>query len=192
MKHVLLFILATVVLAGTGCTTVLVETTGPEGMQEDPGRRSAGAVVEDQSIETRVKVNLQAQEPAFRKAHFDVISHNGVVLIVGQVPTEALKSRAGEIAAAASSRIKRIHNELEVRGNTSLLTRSNDTWISTKVRTQILADDRVPSDQIRVVTENGSVYLLGLITQEQGDEAAALTRNVSGVARVVKVFEYLN
>lgn len=174
------------------CSTILVETTASEGIQEDPGKRSAGAIVEDQSIETRIKVNLKALEPQFRDAHFDVVSHNGVVLLIGQVASETLKARATEIAAETSIKIKRIHNELEVAGSTSLLARSSDTWIGTKVRTQLMVDDSVPYSQVRVVTENGSVYLMGLVTQEQGDSAAALARNVSGVTRVVKVFEYIN
>ena len=63
------------------CTTILVQTTGEEGIQEDPGERTAGAMLEDQSIETKVKVNMRSQEPAFRQSSFDVISHNGVVLL---------------------------------------------------------------------------------------------------------------
>ena len=185
-------LLLCIALLSTSCTTILVETTGAQGIQEDPGRRTAGAVIEDQSIETKIAVNMKSQEPAFRKANFDVISHNGVVLLVGQVPSEHLKNLAGEIAAAASSKIKRVHNELEVRRNTALTTRSKDTWIATKARTQILANKDVPSDQVRVITENGSVYLMGLSSQQNGDNAAALVRNVSGVARVVKVFEYIN
>jgi|TARA_B100000315_G_scaffold111071_1_gene101897 osmotically-inducible protein OsmY len=169
-----------------------VRTTGEQGIQEDPTERTAGAVVEDQSIETKVAVNMQSQETAFRQASFNVISHNGVVLLVGQVESDALKARATEIASQASSKIKRIHNELEVSGSTSLLSKSNDTWIATKVRTLMLANGDVPSGQVRVIAENGAVYLMGLLSQVQGDSAANLARNVSGVTRVVKVFEYIN
>jgi len=191
--HFLRLLFLSVSLSFTiGCTTILVETTGPEGIQEDPGKRTAGAVVEDQSIETKIKVNMKSQEREFRNANFDVISHNGVVLLVGQVQSERLKGRATEIASEASSKIKRIHNEMEVSGKTGLLSRSNDAWISTKVRTQLAVDDSVPSDQVRVITENGSVFLMGMVNQQQGDNAAALARNVSGVTRVVKVFEYIN
>lgn len=179
-------------LLTTSCTTILVETTGDQGISEDPTERTAGARVEDQSIETKVIVNMKSQEPAFRKANFDVISHNGVVLLVGQVASEQLKNRASEIASQASAKIKRIHNELEVAGKTGLLARSNDTWIATKVRTQLLANKDVPSGQVRVIAENGAIYLMGIIDQASGDNAALLARNVSGVTRVVKVFEYLN
>ncbi|HAI15587.1 MAG: phospholipid-binding protein [Gammaproteobacteria bacterium] len=174
------------------CTTILVQTTGEEGILEDPGERTAGAMLEDQSIETKVKVNMRSQEPAFRQSSFDVISHNGVVLLVGQVESKTLKNRATKIASKASSKVRRIHNELEVAGRTSLISRTNDTWIATKVRTLLYTNDDVPSDQVRVIAENGAVYLMGLISQAEGDNAANLARNISGVTKVVKVFEYIN
>lgn len=188
-QKIILFLAA---LLLTSCTTILVETTGDQGLQEDPTQRSAGAIVDDQSIETRVLVNLKSQEPMFRDSRLQVVSYNGVVLIVGQVATEELKARATAIASQASSKIKRIHNELEVRNNSSLLARSNDAWIGTKARTVLMTSDEVPSSQVQVIAENGSIYLMGLISQAEGDRAANLVRNVSGVNRVVKVFEYIN
>lgn len=188
-KHLLL---VAVLLLTTSCTTILVKTTGEQGISEDPSERTAGARVEDQSIETKVIVNMKSQEPEFRKANFDVISHNGVVLLVGQVASNDLKNKASEIASQASTKIKRIHNELEVAGKTSLIARSNDTWIATKVRTLMLTNSGVPSGQVRVIAENGAIYLMGLIDQDNADNAARLARNVSGVTRVVKVFEYIN
>ena len=184
--------LVAIALFITSCTTILVETTGEQGISEDPTQRTAGARVEDQSIETKVIVNMKSQEPEFRKANFNVISHNGVVLLVGQVASSEMKNKASEIASQASSKIKRIHNELEVAGKTSLIARSNDAWVATKVRTLMLTNSGIPSGQIRVVAENGAVYLMGLIDQSNGDNAARLARNISGVTRVVKVFEYIN
>jgi len=189
MHRTFLFITA---LAVSSCTTILTETTGDSGIQEDPTERTAGAIVEDQSIETKILVNMRSQEPAFKNSRLQVVSYNGVVLMVGQVPTEALKARATEIASQASAKIKRIHNELEVSSNTSFITRSNDAWIGTKARTVLITNDDVPSSQVRVITENGSIYLMGLISQAEGDTAANLVRNISGVNRVVKVFEYIN
>jgi osmotically-inducible protein OsmY len=184
--------LVAIALFITSCTTILVETTGEQGISEDPTQRTAGARVEDQSIETKVIVNMKSQVPEFRKANFNVISHNGVVLLVGQVASSEMKNKASEIASQASSKIKRIHNELEVAGKTSLIARSNDAWVATKVRTLMLTNSGIPSGQIRVVAENGAVYLMGLIDQSNGDNAARLARNISGVTRVVKVFEYIN
>ncbi len=190
VKHIVASALLLAVLGS--CTTVLVRTTGAEGITEDPTERTAGAVVEDQSIETKVVVNLKKLEPELKKANIKVTSHNGVVLLVGQVASDGLKARATQITSDSSTKIKRIHNELEVAGKISLLARSNDNWVATKVRTLMLANSSVPSGQIRVITENGAVFLMGLVTQADADGAADLARNVSGVTRVVKVFEYLN
>jgi osmotically-inducible protein OsmY len=186
-----LLVAALLLVMSTGCTSILVATTDENGMQENPGVRTAGTIVEDESIETKVTVNMKSMEPAFRDAHFNVVSHNGVVLMVGQVQSEALKIRAGQIAAEASAQVRRVHNELEVAGQTTLLSRTNDSWISTKVRTQMASNKDVPSGQIRVITENGVVYLMGMLSQAQGDRAALLARNIAGVSRVVKVFEYI-
>ena len=180
------------VLLTTSCTAILIEATGEQEMSEDPTERTAGARVEDQSIETKVIVNMKSQDSQFRKSNFSVISHNGVVLLVGQVASNEMKNKASDIASQASTKIKRIHNELEVAGKTSLLARSNDTWIATKVRTQLLANKSVPSGQVRVIAENGAIFLMGIIDQSKGDNAARLARNVSGVTKVVKVFEYIN
>ncbi|MBK52464.1 MAG: phospholipid-binding protein [Gammaproteobacteria bacterium] len=185
-------ILVIIAIAMSSCTAILTEATGDQGIQENPTERTTGAIIEDEIIETKVAVNMRSQEPTFKKSNFNVISHNGVVLLVGQVESDFLRAQATEIASQASSKIKRIHNELEVSGNAGFLSWSNDAWISTKIRTLMLTDDDVPSSQVKVVSKNGAVYLMGLVTQAEGDSAANLARNVSGVTKVVKVFEYVD
>jgi len=187
-----LAIVAIVAIALPSCTAILTETTGDQGIQENPAERTAGAMIQDEIIETKVAVNMRSQEPTFKQSNFSVISHNGVVLLVGQVSMDLLRERATEIASNAGAKIKRIHNELEVAGKTGFLSRSNDAWIATKIRTLMLTDSNVPASQVKVITENGAVYLMGLVSQPEGDSAASLARNVSGVTKVVKVFEYIN
>ena len=114
------------------------------------------------------------------------------MLLVGQVPSPELKQRAVEIASEASSQIRRIHDELEVTGNTGFLARVNDASISTRVRATLITGDLDVDADIRIVTENGTVYLMGVLSREKGDEVAALISDINGVTRVVKVFEYLN
>ncbi len=179
-------------LLAASCTAILIENAGEQGMQEDVTARSAGAFLEDENIETRIRVNLAAREPVLRDAHIDVTAHKGIVLLVGQVPSPELKQRAAEIASEASSQIRRVHDELEVTGNTGLLARGNDIWISARARALLLTNDEIADANIRVVTENGAVYLLGVVDREQGDRAAALISDIGGVIRVVKVFEYLD
>ena len=185
-------ILVIIAIAMSSCTAILTEATGDQGIQENPTERTTGAIIEDEIIETKVAVNMRSQEPTFKKSNFNVISHNGVVLLVGQVESDFLRAQATEIASQASSKIKRIHNELEVSGNAGFLSWSNDAWISTKIRTLMLTNDDVPSSQVKVVSKNGAVYLMGLVTQAEGDSAENLARNVSGVTKVVKVFEYVD
>ena len=190
MKQRIFFTSLYVVLA-TSCSTILVNTTNKDGIQENPARRTAGAVIEDRSIETIVAVNLKADNQAFREARFNVVSHNGVVLLVGQIQNQLLKQKATEIISKASSKIKRIHNELEISDKRGILSRGNDSWIATKVRTLILANDEVPSNQVKVTVENGVVYLMGILTEAEGNKAANVARNVVGVKKVIKVFEYV-
>ena len=190
MKQRIFFTSLYFVLA-TSCSTILVNTTNKDGIQENPARRTPGAVIEDRSIETIVAVNLKADNQSFREARFNVISHNGVVLLVGQIQNQSLKQKATEIISKASSKIKRIHNELEISDKRGFLSRGNDSWIATKVRTLILANDEVPSNQVKVTVENGVVYLMGILTEAEGNKAANVARNVVGVKKVIKVFEYV-
>ena len=175
----------------SSCSTILVNTTNREGIQENPARRTPGAIVEDQSIETIIAVNLKADSLAFRETRFNVVSHNGVVLLVGQIESDSMKQKATEIIAKASSKIKRIHNELEITEKKGILSRGNDTWIATKVRALMLANDQISANQVRVVVENGAVYLMGILTESEGNTAANVARNVFGVTKVIKVFEYI-
>lgn len=188
IKH---FLAVGLLLGSTACTTILTETTGSQGLQEDPYLRTAGTVVEDESIETKVVVNLRSQQPQFRNASFNVTSHNGVVLLAGQVQSEDMKQQATRIASEASTHVRRVHNELEVSGSRSFLSRSNDSWLATKVRTQLTANDQINSNRMRVVANNGTVYLMGIVDRAEGERAMNLARSVGGVLRVVNVFEYL-
>ena len=190
MKHYIFLSFLSLILA-TSCSTILVNTTSREGIQENPARRTPGAVVEDQSIETIVAVNLKADSLAFRETRFNVVSHNGVVLLVGQIENDSMKQKATEIISKASSKIKRIHNELEITDKKGILSRGNDTWIATKVRALMLANEEISANQVKVVVENGAVYLMGILTESEGDIAANVARNVVGVSKVIKVFEYI-
>jgi osmotically-inducible protein OsmY len=88
--------------------------------------------------------------------------------------------------------IKKVHNELEVAGPTSLIARANDNWLTTKIKSSMAVSSSTDANRIKVVTENGIVYLLGLLTREEADAAVQLTRKTYGVQKIVKVFEYIN
>jgi len=176
----------------SSCASVISATTGNEGLQENRGSRSMGAVVDDNSIETVIKVNLNAADEQLKKAHINVVSFNGTVLLVGQVPSQDIKNLATRVARTSSSRVKEVYNELEVAGATTFLSRSNDAWLSAKIKTLMLADAEVSGMRTKVVTENGVVYLMGLLTQEEANTAVNLVSNTKGVTKVVRAFEYIN
>ena len=110
----------------TGCASIISAVNGNDSIEENRGNRSAGSVLDDGSIETMLTVNLNAADEGLREANIDVISFNQTVLLVGQVPTQELKNLATRVATSSNSRVKTVYNELEVAGDTSFLSRTND------------------------------------------------------------------
>lgn len=174
--------LAALVLVG--CSTA-----GP--MSDDHGKRTIGTSIDDMRVASRAKSNIKSVNEQLRKAHIDVTSFNGVVLLTGQVPSEAARQDA-ERAVVGLRNVEAIHNELEVAGPTSIPSRMNDSYLSTKVKTALLTDSDTEGGRTKVVTENGVVYLMGLLTRDEADAAVAKAREVFGVQKIVKVFEYIN
>ncbi|MGE8101885.1 BON domain-containing protein [Pseudomonas sp. H3(2019)] len=181
----------TLSLGISGCTSVLTATRDAP-IEDDRGTRTFGSKIDDSLIETKVGVNVAKASPDLDKgSRIIVTSFNGVVLLAGQTPRPDLKELAGQ-AAAAVQRVKTVHNELQVMQPSSILARNNDAWLTTKIKTQMLADASIPGSRIKVVTENGIVYLLGLLTKQEADQATNLVQGVSGVQKIVKLFEYID
>ena len=118
-------------------------------------------------------------------------SFNGIMIITGQVASEELVNAASR-AVEGMRNVKQLHNELEVAGPTSLLARTNDNWLTTKIKSSMMISSETDANRIKVVTENGVVYLMGLLTREEAEAAVRLTRKTFGVQKIVKVFEYIN
>lgn len=175
----------------TSCASIISTLNGNDSIQEDQGSRSTGSAIDDSSIETMIKVNLNAADEALRESNIDVVSFNQTVLLVGQVPDQELKNLATRVATTSNSRVKTVYNELEVAGDTSFLSRTNDIWLSTKIKSLLLVDDDTEGLRTKVVTENGVVYLMGLLTQVEADKAVDLVSTTSGVTKVVRAFEYI-
>ena len=176
-------------LSLAGCTTVADLThSGP--IDEDYGDRTLGAQVEDESIETKIEVNLGKIDARFNDAHVNVNAYNGMVLLTGQVPSDELKQRAAEVAKDVR-RVRQVHNALEVSAN-ALHQRVQDTWLTTRVKATLAADANIDSGRIMVLTENASVYLMGIVTRSEADQIVSKVSEVGGIQRIAKVFEYLD
>jgi osmotically-inducible protein OsmY len=174
------------------CATIVSKTTGRDGVQEDTSRRTTGAIIDDGNIETMIKVNLNAAHDSLRAANVQVNSFNGIVLLTGQVPDQDMKNLATRVANTTSSRVRTVHNELEITPNTSMLTRSNDALLTTRIKTIMLAHNDLSSLRTKVITENGVVFLMGLMSREEGAKAVDVVSKTQGVNRVVNAFEYFD
>ncbi|MFT4609892.1 MAG: osmotically-inducible protein OsmY [Cellvibrionaceae bacterium] len=182
----LLFILLFV----NGCTTI-VDATTKEPINSDPRTRSFGTYIDDKRLETIATVNIRKADPIFRQSHIRVISFKDVILLVGQVPTNELRLLAGQTANQVNG-VRKVYNEIDFAANTSFWRRSQDTWITSKVKTSFLSNQEINGLKIKVVTENGVVYLMGAITEEKSNLAADLASIIGGVKEVVRVFEYID
>ena len=154
-------------------------------------RRTTGSVVEDQAIEMRIYNRLNEDAEIDQQTHINVTSYDGIVLLSGEAPSEALRTRAGRIAGEAE-KVRRVHNEIRLAAPSSMMARSSDTWITTKVKSSLFGVkiDGFDPTRVKVVTENGTVFLMGLVSQAEATAATEQARQVSGVQRIVKLFEY--
>ena len=153
-------------------------------------RRSASAQLDDAAIEGTI-----ASEAVNRygdKAHVSVTSYNGIVLLTGEVPDAAAKDAVATLARGVD-RVRGVQNELQVAPSSGLAERTNDTYLTSVVKTRFLeASDKFSATQVKVVTDRKVVYLMGIVKRAEADAAAAIAASTQGVARVVKVFEYLD
>lgn len=161
---------------------------------------AAGMVVYDKrtvfKIESDARIFYQVNkaivsDSRFRGAHIVVSSFNEVVLLSGQVNDVSLKFLAEQIAKN-TPKVQRVYNEIEVEPVTSFSQRSKDSWITSQVRAQMLAKKGLESGSIRVVTEKGVVYMMGVVSKEQSQLAVDVARKVNGVEKVVKIFRYIH
>ncbi|MBD7976109.1 MULTISPECIES: BON domain-containing protein [Pseudomonas] len=153
--------------------------------------RSIGNKIDDQFLEPKVAGQIQTAHADLTSptSHIVVTSYNGVILLAGQTPRPELRDQA-EVAARRVVGVKKVHNEIQVQAPSSGMARTNDALLTTRIKTRMLASTGVPFADIKVVTENGIVYLLGLVTREEANQATAAIQKVSGVQRIVRLFQY--
>jgi len=172
-----------------GCAPLVVGGAMVGGTMVYVDRRTTGAQVEDQTIE--VKSANRATEVGGDRAHVNVTSYNRTVLLTGEAPTEADRT-AIEQAVQRVENVRSTVNELAVALPSSLSTRSNDSFLTTKVKATFVDAKDLQANAIKVVTERGNVYLMGRVTEREATRATDLARTVSGVQKVVRVFEIIS
>ncbi len=174
----------------SGCIPVLIAAVGATaGGAIIYDKRSSKVILQDQDISNKALNSLNADPILSGVARVSVATFNHVVLIVGQTQSEALRQRAYEDVSRIPG-VKRIYNQVQVSPVLTKWDHSEDAWVTSKVKAAMLAKSGLRSSQIKVVTENKVVYLMGLVTPTQAKLASEAASHVEGVRKVVQVFEY--
>lgn len=183
-------LLSAVVATGAlhGCAPLLLSGAVVGTAMVATDRRTTGTQVEDQGIELKGLARANEVAPA---GHVNVTSYNRMVLITGEVPSETDR-RAVEQVVGRIENVRSVVNELAVMGNSSLTARSNDSVLSGKVKASFVDAHDLQANALKVVTERGTVYLMGRVTEREAARAADVARAVSGVQKVVRVFEVIS
>ena len=175
------------VLPLQGCVPVLIGAGGAAAVTSLEDRRSTGTQIDDEAIETRASNRLNDRFGS--RAHINVTSYNRIALITGEVPDERSRDEAEKIVLAVPT-VRAATNDVQIAGPSSLASRANDSYLTTKVRGRLLDTKRLSPVHVKVVSEAGVVYLMGLVTEPEADEAVEIARTTGGVRKVVKAFEY--
>lgn len=151
--------------------------------------RTTGTIIEDEAIELKARKALINNDAVNDQVHINFTSYNMYVLVTGEAPSEELRQEIIEMVRT-TDKVKHVYNEITVAAPSSMVSRSSDTVLTSKVKTKLLASNDVRGNNVKVVTEKGIVYLMGLTTRKEADAAANIASQTGGVQKVVKLFEY--
>ncbi|MFM7330761.1 MAG: BON domain-containing protein [Brachymonas sp.] len=173
----------------SGCAPLLVGGAVIGGTLVATGRRTSGALLEDEGIELR-SIN-RIREALQDRVHVNVTSYNRQVLLTGEVPSDADKQRVQEIVSRVEN-VRSIVNELALLGNSTLTSRSSDALVTGRVKAAMVDAKDLYANAFKVITERGTTYLMGRVTQREAGHATDIARTTPGVQRVVRVFEIIS
>ena len=180
-KKMRLVTFLSVALLFLGCTT-----------KGDIADRSVGTKIDDRFLEGLIKRELSKKKSLLKGSNINVTVFDSQVLLTGQVPNLRVAELAEDIAISLSEVKKEdISNHVKVMGPISLVSRSNDRWLATKVRAKLFSSSKANGSSLRVTCENGTVFLMGRVTEERSELVTNLVSEVFGVEKIVKVFNYL-
>jgi osmotically-inducible protein OsmY len=188
-----LFLFFTLFIAGAqlqGCAVAAVSGAA-SGVAIVHDRRTAGTIMDDQAIELKAANALTKNNTLWKLSHISTLSYNNVLLLVGQAPTEELKQQALD-AVSNIPKVRQIHNEIIVGENAPIAMRGKDSWITAQIKGKMVGTKGFNASRVKVVTEQGVVYLMGLTTREEELIATEIAQEVTGVNKVVQIFEHLD
>lgn len=151
-------------------------------------RRTAGAIVDDQAIPIKANLAIAKNKTVWKESHISTLSYNNTLLLVGQTKSQHHKQEIEKMLSPINE-IGSIYNQITVGEPIPLKTRANDTWITTQVKAKLIANRDVGINRVKVLTEDGTVYLMGRLSINEEETVTDIVRRVSGVNKVVTVFE---
>jgi len=169
------------VMVGTAATVTAIDVIHD--------RRTLGAYIDDSSIELNVRQYIWRNKDIRQQTHLSVTSMNGIVLLTGEALNPEVKNRVADYARTVEG-VRQVIDETEIAGKTGFMSRTTDGWLTTKVKTTLYAKTGFDANRVKVVTERGTVYLMGVVSRAEASQAVEVVRHIDGVVRVVKVFEY--
>ncbi len=185
-----IFLLIFLCVTLQGCVILLGgAAVGAAGAAIIYDRRDMKTMVNDEKLSRQVLTALESNAQIKQQCHIVVSTYRGVVLIAGQAPTQELKQTIDKIVKQETGK-HRLYNEVTIEGPTSGLTRTSDSWITTKVKAKLIDTKGLKSGEFKVVTENGIVYLMGVVSKSQAQLATNAAKTVGGVQKIVTVFQY--
>ena len=153
--------------------------------------RTTGTQIDDETLEFKVENAVEKDAQIKAEGRVNAVSYNGRVLLIGQVPNSDVKDTATALAKGVKG-VNEVYNEITVSSKISFAQISKDSWLTTQVKSKMFVDGRVKATDVKVISENGEVFLLGNVTQSQANAAADIASKISGVKKVIKVFKYLD
>lgn len=177
----------------SGCAAAVVGAAGAAGATATVAhdRRTTGTFIEDQSIELKAVKSFFYDKEINDSSHINVTSYNTIVLITGETPSEDIRDRIVNIVRNIP-KVTHVYDELTIAAPSSWTSRGSDTLITSKVKTRLLTLNNFDGTRIKVVTEKGVVYLMGLVTRAESDIATGEVQQSGGVQKIVKLFQYID
>ncbi len=171
-----------------GCAGLVIAGGATAGAMAND-RRTSGAYVDDETIEWKIIDVLYQDQQIDEQTHLNATSYNGIVLLTGEIPNDEMRVKIDEKIRGVQG-VRQLHDETSIAAPSSMMSRSGDTWITSKVKTAMLTGDTDMGARTKVVTDKGVVYLMGIVSPQEANELTDIARRVGGVQKVVKVFEY--
>lgn len=172
-----------------GCITAAVVSSAAVATKVATDPRSAGRQLDDETLEEKVAYNLNQDAQLKEEARINVVAYNGKVLLIGQAPNDSAKEQARNISAGVDG-VSNVYDEIRVGEKIGVIQIGKDSLITAKIKSHLLANSEVKATEVKVITENGEVFLMGNLSNEQANAAAEVARNSLGVSKVIKVITY--